>query len=382
VGRDPLRGAHTIPCVRRRPLLIAAVVAAILVVVAAVVGEVWRERRGRGLPAGAAEWVWVELPERLPSPVAFYAVRDFSLAEAPGGGEAAAVELRLLGDEEYVVWVNGQRVGSNRYAPGAPLDVYRVGDLLLAGPNRLAVELRSSRGAGGLLAALVTTGDEDGVAPRMLLATDESWRVARRHLPGLVEGWVPVPGEEWARSWGLPPTGRWGMPVAGGVRPRLAAVGEPCDPVAAEVAEGANGGGPGRVIFDFGREVTGYLRVGRPPDAPLQGPTVSLFAVADRPVRPLTPGSGALPLVTLPGTPAWTDVVPRRFRYAAVVGLEGPLEASVLPVSPHALAALPGSITTEAADPGLLGLARTPRRLPAEDAVRRRLQKAAEEPES
>jgi hypothetical protein len=224
-------------------------------------------------------------------------------------------------------------------------------------------------------------GEAGGAGPRVLVATERSWRIARRHLPGLVEGWVPVPGEERATSWGLPPTGRWGAPVTGDLRPRLAAAGEPCDPVAAEVAEGANGGGPERVVFDFGREVTGYLRVARPPDAPLQGPSVSLFAVADQPVRPLTPGVGALPLVTLPGSPAWTDVVPRRFRYAAVVGLEGPLEASVLPVAPEALASLPGSVSTEAADPGILGLARTPHRLPAEDAVRRRLQRAEEGPE-
>ena len=67
--------------------------------------------------------------------------------------------------------------------------------------------------------------------------------------------------------------------------------------------------------------------------------------------------------------------MPRRFRYAAVVGLEGPLAASVVPVSPRALAALPGAITGELGEPGVLGIER-PQRIPAEDAVRRRLDEA------
>ena len=134
---------------------------------------------------------------------------------------------------------------------------------------------------------------------------------------------------------------------------------------------------PERMVFDWGREVVGYLRIARPPDAPAATPTVSLFAVGDAPPRPLDRTARSLPLVTLPGEATWTDVVPRRFRYAAVVGLEGPLAASVLPLSPDALAELPGAVTGEAAEPTVLGLQR-PRRTPAEDAVRRRLAEAKE----
>lgn len=360
----------------RRSLIVFVLAAVVVVAVGAVVAAGWRAVRARELPTGGAEWVWAELPERLPSPVAFYAVRDFSLAGVAGAWEAGDAGLRMLADEEYVVWVNGRRVGSNRYAVGAPVDVYEVGDLLLPGMNRLAVELRSSRGAGGLLAAVVATEDE-----RVLVASDESWRIVREWTAGLVEGWVPVPGEERATSWGRPPTGRWGWPELGAVRPRLAAVGEPCGAVPAAAVRRAAADGPGRVTFDWGREVVGYLRVRHPEQEPAAGPSVSLFAVGEKAVRPLSAGAHALPLVGMPGSVEWTDVVPRRFRYAAVVGMPGPLEASVVPVEAAALAALPGCVHSEATDPGVLGLAPRPRRLPAEDTVRRRLQKAADEPE-
>ena len=154
----PRRPAATATATATVYAVAAVACAGLLLAALALAG--WRHWRDADLPTGDAEWIWAELPDRLPTPLAFYAVRDFTLDAVPGagGGEAAggaaasgvpdpgAAELRLLADEEYVVWLNGQRIGSNRYRPGAPLDVYRVGDLLLPGPNRLIVELRSSRG--------------------------------------------------------------------------------------------------------------------------------------------------------------------------------------------------------------------------------------------
>ena len=73
--------------------------------------------------------------------------------------------------------------------------------------NRLLVELRSARGAGGLLASLA-----DEATGRQLVGTDGHWRILPRHELGLVRGWSPIRGGARALCWGYPPIGRWGRP--------------------------------------------------------------------------------------------------------------------------------------------------------------------------
>ena len=96
------------------------------------------------LPTGGAQWIWVEREWTDRSPAAFYAVRDFFLDAIP-----ARARLLALADPEYVLTLNGRRIGAGQYQPTgtAKLDVYEVGDLLQAGGNRIVVELRSDRGA-------------------------------------------------------------------------------------------------------------------------------------------------------------------------------------------------------------------------------------------
>ena len=105
-------------------------------------------------PTGAAEWIWSPGPRDRSAPTAFFVAADFDLDEVP-----AAAELSALADEEYVLYLNGRRVGSNSYSPGASFDVYEVASLLRPGANRLAAELRSGRGSGGFLASLRRRGD-------------------------------------------------------------------------------------------------------------------------------------------------------------------------------------------------------------------------------
>lgn len=453
--RYPVRHAYNRPVTdtlnfaRRfwRPGLLVAMLA-----VLALVGLAWQTWHARAPVTGEAEWIWADLPDRLPAPSAFHLVRDFevssAMAEELETTGARGARFLVLGDEEYVLHLNGRRLGSNRYRAGAPLDVYAVGDLLLPGMNRLAIELRSSRGAGGFLAAL-EVGDLN------LLVSDDSWRVVRHYLPGLVEGWVPLPeleeeaGEAAAGfetgegnepeegrspldaprserpiSWGPPPVGRWGRPRPGVERPLLEAVGDLCPEGASrragaatapsggeaggDQAGGLRGGGrhrgdgePGVAVFDFGRPVTGYLVLEHPPSAPAAPAQVSLLAFGDSPPQILGRGPddigvgetgegeagedddgvsdtgvsdhGSLPLVTVPGRSLWTDVVPRTFRYVAIAGLSEPLAAALLEVDPAALAALPGALRSEVAEPGLHRLGPRPRRTPTEDTVRRRL---------
>lgn len=334
--------------------------AALLALLAAAGERVAAGWAAKGLPTGEAEWIWASQPPEHKQPVAFWAVRDFELSEAP---ERAS--LLVTADEEYVVWLNGGRVGSNRYAPGRPLDRYEVGPLLLPAGNRLAVELRSSRGQGGLLAAL----DLGGGSPPVV--SGAGWRVLRRDLPGVREGWQPIGGGEPAVSWGRPPVGRWGRPERWADRPPAGEVCALCEPVEARRRGGRP---PERVAFDFGRQVAGYLVLERSAEAAEAGETgVALFTAGERPAVPLASPDLAAPVVVMPGAREWSDATPRRFRWVTVTGLEGLERARVLPVADGALAALPEPVPGEAAVRPVLGLEVSTARTEVADEVRRTL---------
>ncbi|MBV8202147.1 MAG: hypothetical protein JOZ15_16125, partial [Acidobacteria bacterium] len=152
---------------RRRPWIgaLAAAFVAACGLTLAVRGERWAAARLGGT-IGQAQWIWVAHDRRQAQPVAFYAARDFQLAPPP-----ARARLLALGDQEYILYLNGKRVGAGGWRPGARLDAYEVGALLRPGGNRLLAELRSDDGGGGFLASLVD--EESG---RMLVGTDGAWR--------------------------------------------------------------------------------------------------------------------------------------------------------------------------------------------------------------
>lgn len=338
-------------------------------------------------PGAGAEWIWVE--GRLPQytgPRAFTAYRDFELPEASG-----EVELRVLADEEYLVYLDGRRIGSNVYRPGAPMDRYRVGDLLGPGRHRLAVELRSGRGAGGLLLALV-----DSETGRTLLATDSSWSTFAHYHPGVLEGWWPMSEGVPALSWGPPPTGRWGWVELGPWRPRFddvagdlwsrrarlpvrqssAAPGREAWELVTAMEVGSSGGSLGPVSrFDWGEEVTGYLVVEQ--DDPLGLPVGLGYLDVDVDPEPGARPAMAVPadveVIFLPGAPLWRDAVPRSFRTLRLLGLPSVRRVWVEPVPKETLAALPEP--PPAVPPGVLGLQPPPLRTPVEDEVRRELER-------
>jgi hypothetical protein len=306
------------------------------------------------LPTGDAQWIWARLPRDDSTPLAFYSVRDFTLDAVPAGGR-----LLVLADEEYVVHLNGRRVGSGIYSPGASLDAYDVAPLLRAGGNRILVELRSSRGWGGLLARL-----EDG-AGQGIVTTGEEWRIFRRHQPGLLRGLLvlgPEDGSEAPFLWGRPPVGRWGLPLPGPDRPWPAS-----PPLAAAfgaalavppVPAAARSEDQGRTIFHWGREVEGYLALTL---APREEVAVGLLRTEDG-------VEARSPVLVPPGAREWTDALPRRFHEAEVQGIPGVLEAQVLPL-PGGASPLPPP------PPGVLGLAPPPLRTPVEEKVRREIER-------
>jgi hypothetical protein len=310
------------------------------------------------LTTGGAQWIWEARGRNDVSAAAFYAARDFDLAAPP-----PRARLLVTADEEYVLHLNGKRVGSGAWAVGAGLDVYEVGPLLLPGSNRVVAELRSGRGAGGFLAALVDAGSGE-----ILLETDGRWRIAWQHHLGLVRGWSPIGGADPAFSWGYPPIGRWGRPEPGREKPLLAALVErPVPPAGWSRTAGPRGGG---VLFDWGREVTGYLVLDVP--AWEERGTALLFTGAAPPdIRRDSPAAVVIPSKAR----RWMDARPRRFRYALVLGAERPAAARLLPLSPRldrevASGLLPRErAAQEEVFGGLFGIEAPPLRTPVEDEV-------------
>lgn len=290
-------------------------------------------------PTGAAEWIWIPTSRGERYPAAFFVLRDFALDAPP-----ASARLAVTADEEYVLTLNARRVGVGGWVPGAPLDVYEVAPLLRAGGNRLEIELRSSRGIGGLLLQLT---DAEG---RPILVSDRSWRLARRDDSELIRGRQPLEalGEPVA-SWGLPPLGRWGEPRPGPLLPLWDQ----------EVT-----GPPVRALRDGSGEVAGYLELRLPP-ARERRTALVFFDDAER----------GVPVVVPAGAERWLDSQPRRFRALRLVGISGRFAARVFPVSPEILARR--SRPRREDSPGLMGLEAPGLRTPVEDEVGRKLQGVA-----
>lgn len=140
----------------------------------------------RHLVTGKAQWIWATrlLPE--PGPLRFTAERRFALA-----GPAARAEVKIFVDGSSVLWINGERVGSSQKRPGDSLDVHDVGRLLRGGENRVAIEVASESGAGGILFLL-----EFGPGDPAPIVSDGRWTV----------------GGASAAVWGRPPMYPWGYP--------------------------------------------------------------------------------------------------------------------------------------------------------------------------
>lgn len=205
-------------------------------------------------PGRGAAWIWSAGARDAAEGATFWAVTDIELASAP---EAAT--LRIQADEEYAAFVNAQLVGSGAWYPGAGLDGYDIAPLLAEGRNRIAVQLTSRRGAGGLLAFVATV---PGAEP--LARTGADWRIFS-NATGVVRGTRELEGGEPALVWQVPPTGAWGSPSLGPVRPsfdQLLASHPARWPVEVrETTASRFEGGPQRraVLFDLGETVTGYL---------------------------------------------------------------------------------------------------------------------------
>lgn len=314
----------------------------------------------RVLPTAAAEWIWSGDARRERGPSAFWAARDFTLDAVP---ESAVLQVQA--DPEYVLWLNGRRIGAGRFALDAPLDGYEVAPLLQPGTNRLLAELRSDHGAGGFLLSLT-----EGPRGRQLVASSREWTILRRDDPNLLRGFRPLEGGTPAYSWSFPPIGRWGTPRLGAVRPLRFQRGVP-------VPSTGRSGFPDRSVrFDWGAEGTvGRLALAVAPQEAIQ---VAVLRIQPNGISEGAEGAppdersgSAISVILMPNQREWLDPEVRRIRSVEIAGTVRIEAARVLPpAGPEDRVAGP------AAPPrGLLGLTPPPLRTPVEDEVGRQLER-------
>jgi hypothetical protein len=371
VSARPRRGAW-----RRALPAVAAAAAALLL--AATERGVRVARAHLFLPTDGARWIWApaEWARGGSGELAFLAASDFTLDEVP-----AAASLLALADEEYLLYLNGRLLATGRYRQGAPFDALRVEPWLRPGRNRLAVELRSARGAGGFVLRLTGAGGEP------LAETGEDWRIFRGLTPGLVQGWRPLEEGAAPLVWGLLPTGRWSVPEVPGVwrRPdprqdsaspavpvRVRSgdpVGEwrvwrPSSPPSAASSAASTGSLGAWALFDWGEDTAGYLRLSFARGAATAAGARALVLTGTTPPDPLK--DAACVAVPLAGATLWRDTLPRSLRYALVLSDADLAGAEILP------AAVPG--VAEESRAGVLGIRAPPLRTPVEQALRQRLE--------
>ncbi len=278
-----------------------------------------------GADSGAC-WIWATGDYGGGKAIAFLAARDLELAAT------GPARLQIAADETYLLYVNGRRLGGGSYRPGKPLDEYDAGPFLEIGLNRILVELRSSRGAGGLLARLELGSSGEARDDSRTLVTDGDWRIFRRYDPGLFGGWSTLEGGDAPKVWQRAPTGRWRL--AAGSRPRpIPFQGFPpperrrplrhrkyVDPAWLDIDWSRRripALGP-QQVYDWGEEVEGYLAFDLRSDAGQPG---LVYFASEQPPDPNTRPPDAV-ILPVPGRRHWQDAHPRRFRYALVVGAE------------------------------------------------------------
>ncbi|WP_329062398.1 family 78 glycoside hydrolase catalytic domain [Amycolatopsis sp. NBC_01480] len=169
-------------------------------------------------PAGAAppvqltgaHWVWY--PEGSPRVAAPAANRYFRKAFTVPAGAVSDARFVVTGDDLVDVWLNGTPLASSARTEGAWRTAMSV-DLrpaLRPGANTIAVSVRNTGGAAGLLGHLrVTTG-----AGTTDLITDGSWKTAKTVPEGWEQPTFADAGWTSARDLGVYGTAPWARTIA------------------------------------------------------------------------------------------------------------------------------------------------------------------------
>ncbi|MGH9317419.1 MAG: hypothetical protein ACRD1P_09955 [Thermoanaerobaculia bacterium] len=188
--------AHVPWLARPAPALLFAL--CVTIVASAAMLAVVRACRDRALLAtGEARWIWCTRDIWRPSPVRFYATREFVLQEVPRTAMA-----RIFVDRRWRLFINGVPLAAGEQRPGDRLEVRDVTSSLTRGANRVAIEAESPSGVGGILFSLDLGGG------RKPVVSDASWGAASS------EGAIVAGGGTPALEWGRPPMYPWGYPRA------------------------------------------------------------------------------------------------------------------------------------------------------------------------
>lgn len=154
---------------------------------------------------GRASWIWAQHRMSSNDPVAFFATRDFDL---PDG--RLFTHLKVIGDPEYTLYVNGREVAGRRLpaerktAVDERLDLYDISQLVKTGRNRIVIAVRAPQGTGGLLASIDLAPEKQN-----WLVTNADWKIHRWWHPELLRRDPPDGRWEAPQIVGAPPVGRW-----------------------------------------------------------------------------------------------------------------------------------------------------------------------------
>lgn len=148
---------------------------------------------------GEGKWIWAGHRMNANVPIAFFAARDFTLPE-----NRVFAHLKVCGDPEYTVWVNGRELAGAQTGPTAQLHEYDVSAIVRTGSNRIVIGIRAPQGNGGLIASL-------DISPELenRVVTDERWTIYRSWRPDLLEAHPTDLWSERPAIVGEPPIGRW-----------------------------------------------------------------------------------------------------------------------------------------------------------------------------
>jgi hypothetical protein len=250
-------------------------------------------------------------------PVAFFATRDFDLPKT-----RYYTHIKIAGDPQYTLYLNGRELASRRAVAANALDVYDVSTLVRDGRNRIVVAVRSLKGVGGLLVAVDIAPETEN-----FVVTDRTWRVSRSWDPQLLQR--DIAGMRVPMEIGEPPAGRWNYlqprnaelepEVITAVQPREMFRGATSLPEV-KIVSGTPIASTRRVRawgYDFGW-LDGRARVTRDRDTNL-GQVIDIrFSNAKEEL--LMVEANTLPIVFAPGEVSVVDPDTRHFRWIGVYG--------------------------------------------------------------
>ena len=145
-----------------------------------------------------AQLIWARHPMSANEPVAFFAARDVTLPP-----QRVYARLKVLGDPEYTLYVNGREIAGRLVGEDRALDYYELSEVMQTGRNRIVIAVRAPKGVGALLAALDLAPETQNWA-----VTDAQWKIYRKWDPLILQ--YDVAGNwETPMIVGAPPIGRW-----------------------------------------------------------------------------------------------------------------------------------------------------------------------------